>query len=81
MFPEKIRKNEAVLLLILIVLCLTLFFFRLGARPLWDIDESKHAVTSKEMILSHDWITPKFNCLKNMINSYLQMKNWCFIAE
>ncbi len=61
MFPEKIRKNEAFLILILIALCLTLFFFRLGARPLWDIDEGKHAATSKEMILSADWITPKFN--------------------
>ena len=61
MFPEKIRKNEAFLILILIALCLTLFFFRLGARPLWDINEGKHAATSKEMILSEDWITPKFN--------------------
>jgi 4-amino-4-deoxy-L-arabinose transferase-like glycosyltransferase len=61
MFPEKIRKNEAFLILILMALCLTLFFFRLGARPLWDIDEGKHATTSKEMILSEDWITPKFN--------------------
>ena len=61
MFPEKIRKNEAFLILILIALCLTLFFFRLGARPLWDIDEGMHAATSMEMILSGDWITPKFN--------------------
>ena len=61
MFPEKIRKNEAFLILILIALCLTLFFFRLGARPLWDIDEGMHAATSKEMILGEDWITPKFN--------------------
>ena len=61
MFTEKIRKNEAFLILILIALCLTLFFFRLGARPLWDIDEGMHAATSKEMILSDDWITPKFN--------------------
>ena len=28
---------------------------------MWDIDEGKHAATSKEMILSEDWITPKFN--------------------
>jgi hypothetical protein len=43
MFPEKIRRNETFLVLILIALCLTLFFFRLGARPFWDIDEGKHA--------------------------------------
>jgi len=34
-----------------------MFFFRLGSRPLWNIDEGKHAVTSKEMVLSGDWIT------------------------
>ena len=61
MFSQKARKNEVLLILILISLCLTLFFFRLGARPLWDIDEGMHAATSKEMIFSDDWITPKFN--------------------
>ena len=61
MFTEKIQKNEISLILVLISLCLILFFFRLGARPLWDIDEGMHAATSKEMILSGDWITPKFN--------------------
>jgi 4-amino-4-deoxy-L-arabinose transferase-like glycosyltransferase len=61
MFTEKILKNETFAILILITLCLTLFFFNLGARPLWDIDEGMHAATSKEMILSGDWITPKLN--------------------
>jgi 4-amino-4-deoxy-L-arabinose transferase-like glycosyltransferase len=61
MFTEKLHKNEAFLILILLALCLTLFFIHLGTRPLWDIDEGMHAATSKEMILSGDWITPKFN--------------------
>jgi 4-amino-4-deoxy-L-arabinose transferase-like glycosyltransferase len=45
----------------LILLCLVVFFFRLGARPLWDIDEGMHAATSKDMILTGDWITPTLN--------------------
>jgi 4-amino-4-deoxy-L-arabinose transferase-like glycosyltransferase len=40
---------------------LTLFFFRLGADPLGGIDESKHASTSKDMVLSGDWVTPRYN--------------------
>jgi len=51
-------KTERVLILILLCVCLTLFFFRLGSRPLWNIDEGRHAITSKEMVLSGDWITP-----------------------
>ena len=61
MFTEKIQKNEISLILVLISLCLILFFFRLGARPLWDIDEGMHAAMAQTMILSGDWITPKFN--------------------
>jgi 4-amino-4-deoxy-L-arabinose transferase-like glycosyltransferase len=48
-------------ILILVVLCLVLFFFHLGARPLWDTDEGMHASTSKDMVSSGDWITPTFN--------------------
>ena len=61
MLPQIIRKNETTLVFILIALCLLLFFLRLGARPLWDVDEGKHAVTSMEMVRSGDWITPTFN--------------------
>jgi len=55
------RKAEFLFILILVLLSLTLFFFHLGTRPLWDIDEGKHAATSKDMILSGDWITPTLN--------------------
>ena len=61
MLPQIIRKNETFPVLTLIALCLILFFLRLGARPLWDIDEGMHAVTSMEMVRSGDWITPTFN--------------------
>ena len=54
-------KTEKAFVLVLLVVCLTLFFFRLGSIPLFDRDEGLHAVTSKEMVLSGDWITTKFN--------------------
>ena len=54
-------KSERNLVLILLCVCLIVFFFRLGTRPLWDRAEGKHAVTSKEMVLSGDWITTTFN--------------------
>jgi len=46
---------------VLSALCLVLFFSLLGDAPLWDIDEGMHAATSKDMVLSGDWITPKMN--------------------
>jgi 4-amino-4-deoxy-L-arabinose transferase-like glycosyltransferase len=60
--PEKkFWEKETFLIIILVVTCLTLFFFRLGADPLGGIDESKHASTSKDMVLSGDWVTPRYN--------------------
>ncbi|MEN8809150.1 MAG: glycosyltransferase family 39 protein, partial [Desulfobacterales bacterium] len=55
------RQREMVYLAILVLLCLVLFFLFLGNRPLWDVDEGMHAATSKDMILSGDWITPQLN--------------------
>ena len=45
----------------LVLLCGVLFFAFLGSRPLWDIDEGLHAVTTKQMIVTGDWVTPYFN--------------------
>ena len=53
--------NSTTHILVLSLLCFVLFFFRLGNHSLWDIDEGMHASTSKEMILSNNWITPKYN--------------------
>ena len=55
------KREEVFYILILLVLCSLLFFFRLGTRPLWDTDEGMHASTSKDMVLSGDWITPTYN--------------------
>jgi 4-amino-4-deoxy-L-arabinose transferase-like glycosyltransferase len=48
-------------LVILLILCGLLFFFGLGSHALWDIDEGMHAATSKDMVLSGDWVTPQLN--------------------
>ena len=58
---KKIWQKETFLIIILIGICLVLFFFRLGAGPLGGHDESKHASTSKDMVLSGDWVTPRYN--------------------
>src|SRR5512143_854370 len=54
-------KEDMLVVLALGLLCLVLFFFRLGAIPLWDVDEGMHAATSKDMVLTGDWVTPKVN--------------------
>ncbi len=55
------RRKDFFFVLILLSVCFLLFFFRLGTPPLWDGDEGMHAATSKDMVLSGDWITPTLN--------------------
>jgi 4-amino-4-deoxy-L-arabinose transferase-like glycosyltransferase len=55
------RNREVVLLAVLVTFCLFLFFFQLGSRPLWDVDEGMHAATSRDMVVSGDWVVPTFN--------------------
>ena len=54
-------KQETIFILTLVALCFVLFFLFLGDRPLWDVDEGMHAATSKDMILTGDWVTPRLN--------------------
>ena len=58
---ENIWSRDLFFILILLSLCVLLFFFHLGKDPLWDGDEGMHAATSKDMVLSGDWITPTLN--------------------
>lgn len=55
------KRREFLRLVVLVSLCLFLFFFGLGRRALWDVDEGMHAATAKDMVLSGDWVTPTFN--------------------
>jgi uncharacterized membrane protein len=60
--PEKkIWEKESFAIFILIGTCLILYFFGLGSGPMGDIDEAMHASTSKDMVLSGDWVTPRYN--------------------
>jgi 4-amino-4-deoxy-L-arabinose transferase-like glycosyltransferase len=45
----------------LTLICLFLFFWRLGAVPLFDLDEGLYATCAKQMALSGDWVTPRLN--------------------
>jgi len=60
--PEKKNwQKESFFIFILVATCLVLYFFGLGAGPMGDIDEAMHASTSKDMVLSGDWVTPQYN--------------------
>ncbi len=58
---KSLWEKESLLVIVLIGICLLLYFFRLGDMPLGDIDEAMHAATSKDMVRSGDWITPQYN--------------------
>ena len=61
MTGQQFGKEEYYAILVLCVLCLVVFFFQLGSHPLWDVDEGMHASTSKDMVLSGDWVTTRVN--------------------
>ncbi|MDA8082218.1 MAG: glycosyltransferase family 39 protein [Nitrospiraceae bacterium] len=46
---------------VLLVIVLTVSFFRLGAWTLFDVDEAVFAEATKEMVTSGDWLTPTYN--------------------
>lgn len=58
---EVYRRQLWIDIAVLLAVCAVLFFSLLGDRPLWDIDEGMHAHTSKEMVLTGDWVTPRMN--------------------
>jgi 4-amino-4-deoxy-L-arabinose transferase-like glycosyltransferase len=44
-----------------VILCLFLFFWRLGGVPLFDLDEALYVTSSRQMVLSGDYVTPRLN--------------------
>ena len=48
-------------LLLIFIVALLLFFYKVGYRPLWEFDEAMHGQIAKEMVLNGDWITPTFD--------------------
>lgn len=59
--PGKPLRAFYVTELLLLVLALVLFFWRLGAVPLFDLDEGLYAACARQMVLHGDWITPRLN--------------------
>lgn len=45
----------------LLLICGTLFFFRLGAARVWDVDEAIFSQTAWEMMDRGDYVVPQFN--------------------
>ncbi len=44
-----------------VILCLFLFFWRLGGVPLFDLDEALYVTGARQMVLSGDIVTPRLN--------------------
>src|ERR1700710_423249 len=38
-----------------------ILWFRLGATPIYILDEAKNAQCAREMLMRHNWIVPTFN--------------------
>jgi 4-amino-4-deoxy-L-arabinose transferase-like glycosyltransferase len=45
----------------LLLVCFFTFFLGLGSQPITDADEAYYAESSREMVESGDWLTPRFN--------------------
>ena len=48
----------------LLILFLLIWFYMLGARTLVPTDEGRYAEMAREMVATHDWITPRLNAIK-----------------
>ena len=55
------KLSDKHLQILLVALCLFLFFFYLGSRALWDVDEGMHSVSAKHVVETGDWVTPTYN--------------------
>ena len=49
---------------VLAVLALALYLVGLGRPPLWEPDEGRYAEIAREMVTSHDYITPRNNFVR-----------------
>ena len=58
---DRDRRQPIAILLILLLVSGTLFFFRLGTPGLFDADEPAYAQAAREMLEGGDWVTPHFN--------------------
>ena len=55
------QTKTSVLLVILLVACYFIFFFRMGARDLWNPDEPRYAQVAREMLETGEYVVPHLN--------------------
>ena len=60
-FFKELYKREWIIILVLLLVCAVFYFLKLGSYSLVDVDEPRYAEAAKEILKSHDWITPYFN--------------------
>ena len=60
---DEIKNNDDFLkaLIVILVLFVVLYFYRLGSVGLIDVDEPRYAEAGREMLESGNWIVPYFN--------------------
>lgn len=56
---SRVFQSRRLDLLVLLFVCFAAFWWRLGVLGLIDPDEPFYAQTAREMVQSHDWITPQ----------------------
>ena len=53
--------TRALTSVLILIAASAVLFYRLGADPLHSWDEAVYAESAKEMVQSHDWLTPHWN--------------------
>jgi 4-amino-4-deoxy-L-arabinose transferase-like glycosyltransferase len=61
--PSRLPLNRTAILLLVLVLAV-IWFVPLGWRHLLPSDEGRYAEMAREMLLTGDWITPRYNAYK-----------------
>jgi 4-amino-4-deoxy-L-arabinose transferase-like glycosyltransferase len=54
-------KNNLKILVMLLLLILPALYYGLGVRPIYKIQEVRIAETAREMVVSGDWLVPRYN--------------------
>ncbi len=53
------KKQTALTLVILLIICAFFYFYSLGTRSLYNPDEGRYAEIAKEMVQRNDWVEPR----------------------